>query len=273
MKLKTDNAAKKSLNTKKNKSPKKQAKGVEVRKEKSKVVVKPTVLKKESDKAQVESPIDPQKLLQRELWNKAVVNVSNKAGLSDVENCIVKLLADYKSKNSIPMKNNKFKNFILKGFSKYKDTSDDVLNEIYNKISNEFKIVGGNDKAIADSQVSSKKSDSKIVKTKPTKKTISKELDDGDDDDDDDEEEDENNDEVEDEADDDVEDEADNEVEDDEDILGESDDDIESEEEKPKSKAKGSNKANIKNGKSPNKGKNGKFKGGKVQKKKFGKKN
>lgn len=92
-----------------NKSPKKQAKGVEVRKDKSKVVVKPTVLKKESDKAQVESPINPQKILQRELWNKAIINVSNKTGLSDVENCIVKLLADYKSKNSIPMKNNKFK--------------------------------------------------------------------------------------------------------------------------------------------------------------------
>lgn len=92
-----------------NKSPKKKAKGVEGRKEKSKVIVKPTVLKKESDKAKVESPINPQKLLQRELWNKAIVNVSSKTGLSDVENCIVKLLADYKTKNSIPMRNRKFK--------------------------------------------------------------------------------------------------------------------------------------------------------------------
>lgn len=71
--------------------------------------MKPTVLKKESDKVKgVESPTNPQKILQRELWNKAIVNVSNQAGLSEVENCIVKLLADYKTKNSIPMKSSKF---------------------------------------------------------------------------------------------------------------------------------------------------------------------
>lgn len=92
-----------------NKSPNKQAKGVEVRKEKSKIIVKPTVLKKEAEKTKVEAPTNPAKVLQQELWNKAIENVSNISDLSDDESSIVKLLADYKRKSSIPQKSMKLK--------------------------------------------------------------------------------------------------------------------------------------------------------------------
>lgn len=92
-----------------NKSPNKQAKGVEVRKEKSKIIVKPTVLKKEAEKTKVEAPTNPAKVLQQELWSKAIENVSNISDLSDDESSIVKLLADYKRKASIPQKSIKLK--------------------------------------------------------------------------------------------------------------------------------------------------------------------
>lgn len=92
-----------------NKSPNKQAKGVEVRKEKSKIVVKPTVLKKEAEKTKVEALPSPAKVLQQELWNKAIENVSNISDLSGDESSIVKLLADYKRKSSIPQKSIKLK--------------------------------------------------------------------------------------------------------------------------------------------------------------------
>lgn len=92
-----------------NKSPKKQGKGVEVRKEKIKAVVKPTVLKKEAKASTIESPQNPQKILQQELWSKAIVNVSNMSNLSEEVSSIIKLLADYKKKSSIPSKNLKLK--------------------------------------------------------------------------------------------------------------------------------------------------------------------
>lgn len=96
-----------------NKSPKKQAKGVEIRKENTKEVVKPSVLKKEAAKSGVESAPSPKKILQQELWNKAIINVSTQTDLSDVESSIVKLLADYKTKSSIPLRSSKF---IVSGF-------------------------------------------------------------------------------------------------------------------------------------------------------------
>lgn len=93
-----------------NKSPKKQTKGVEVRKEKSKEVVKPKVLKKEAEKTpHVKASQSPQKILQQELWSKAIRNVSNMSNLSNEESSIVKLLADYKTKSSIPQKSTKLK--------------------------------------------------------------------------------------------------------------------------------------------------------------------
>lgn len=92
-----------------NKSPKKQTKGVGVRKEKSKDVVKPTVLKKEAEKIKVEVPLSPHKALQQELWGKALLNVSNMSNLSDEEESIAKLLSDYKKKSSIPQKRIKLK--------------------------------------------------------------------------------------------------------------------------------------------------------------------
>lgn len=92
-----------------NKSPKKQGKGVQVRKEKKKEVVKPEVLKKESVKAKVEIPLSPQKLLQQELWSKAISNVSLMTNLTDEESNITKILADYKKKSSIPHKNIKLR--------------------------------------------------------------------------------------------------------------------------------------------------------------------
>ncbi|VVC40665.1 Hypothetical protein CINCED_3A009907 [Cinara cedri] len=266
MKLKTNNAAPKSANTKINKSPKKQGKGVEVRKEKSKVVVKPEVLKKEAVKAKVDTPPSPHKLIQQELWGKAIVNVSNLSTLSDEESSIAKLLADYKKKSSIPFKSLKFRNFITKGFSKFKDTSIEVADGIYEKILSEYKSLGG------VSEANAKKTDDKKVVVKKTKKVVVA----GDDDvgeEDGDEEEDEEEEEVVDAEDDDKDDiDADEDI-----VLDASDDDIDNEEEsddeKPKPKAKVI-KINNKNGKGPNKGNKGsKFKGGKVQKnKKFGKK-
>lgn len=93
-----------------NKSPKKQAKGgVQVRKEKSKDIVKPAVLKKEGEKIKVETPPNPEKLALQELWAKAIQNVSNMTDLSDEESSIAKLLGDYKNKTSIPQKNKKLK--------------------------------------------------------------------------------------------------------------------------------------------------------------------
>lgn len=136
---------------------------------------------------------------------------------------------------------------ITKGFSKFKDTSDEVLDGLYEKLINEFKAVGGNVDNI------NKKPD-RAPKSKKEEVSNDEEIDD---------------DEVEDEVDDD-----DDEIEGlevDDDDEDEDEDDEESEEEKPKPKGKGA----FKNGKSqPNNGKNGsKFKGGKVQKnKKFGKK-
>jgi len=91
-----------------NKSPKKPA-GVQVRKEKSKDIVKPTVLKKEGEKIKVETPPNPEKLVLQELWTKAIQNVSNMTNLSDEESSIAKLLGDYKNKASIPQKNKKLK--------------------------------------------------------------------------------------------------------------------------------------------------------------------
>jgi len=134
---------------------------------------------------------------------------------------------------------------ITKGFSKFKDTSDEVLDGLYEKLINEFKAVGGNVDNI------NKKPD-RAPKSKKEEASNDEEIDD---------------DEVE-------EDEVDDDDDDDE-IEGlevdDDEDDEESEEEKPKPKGKGA----FKNGKSqPNNGKNGsKFKGGKIQKnKKFGKK-
>lgn len=80
-----------------------------MRKDKSKIVVKPTVLKKEAEKTKVEVPSNPVKVLQQEVWNKAIENVSNMSELSDEESSIVKLLADYKRKSSIPLKSIKLK--------------------------------------------------------------------------------------------------------------------------------------------------------------------
>lgn len=98
-----------------NKSPKKQGKqgkGVEIRKEKPKVAVKPSILKKEGEKVKEEaSPSSLKKSLQQELWSKAISNVSTKSSLSEEESCIVKLLANYKTA-SIPQKKIKFKVFI-----------------------------------------------------------------------------------------------------------------------------------------------------------------
>ncbi|KAL5239883.1 hypothetical protein ACI65C_007293 [Semiaphis heraclei] len=256
MKLKTNNSAKKPMNTNKNKSPKKQAKGgVQVRKEKSKDIVKPAVLKKEGEKIKVETPPNPEKLALQELWAKAIQNVSNMTDLSDEESSIAKLLGDYKNKTSIPQKNKKLKNMITKGFSKFKDTSDEVLDSLYQKLINEFKAVGGNVESInKDTKVRSVKPDSKVPKSNKVETSNDEEMDDDDEVEDEDDEGDDN---------------------DDDEIEGlevdDDDDDDESEEEKPKPKAKGG----FKNGKSqPNKGKNGsKFKGGKVQKnKKFNKK-
>jgi hypothetical protein len=93
-----------------NKSPKKQAKGgVQVRKEKSKDVVKPTVLKKEGEKVKVVTPPNPEKLALQELWAKAILNVSNMTNLSEEESSIAKLLVDYKNKSSVPQKRTKLK--------------------------------------------------------------------------------------------------------------------------------------------------------------------
>jgi len=249
---KLNNGTNKPANIKKNKSPKKQGKGVGVRTEKSKEVVKPVVLKTEAKKIKTETtPPSPQKLLQQELWKKAIENVSVMSDLSAEENSIAKLLADYKKKSSIPQKSAKLKNFIVKGFSKFKDTTDEVLDGVYNKLFNEFKAVGGNVNSVG---TESKKSNPKTAKPKSKKDTSNdKELDLED-----------NDDNVDDEDDvDDIDDEDDIEF-----------DDSDDEEEIPKPKAKG-NKPNNKNSKSvPIKGKNGsKFKGGKVQKnKQFGKK-
>ncbi|XP_015364539.1 PREDICTED: glutamic acid-rich protein-like [Diuraphis noxia] len=262
MKLKTNNSAKKPSNANKTKSPKKQAKGgVQVRKEKSKDLVKPSVLKKEGEKIKVETPPNPEKLALQELWAKAIQNVSNMTDLSEEETSIAKLLGDYKNKSSIPQKNKKLKNMITKGFSKFKDTSDEVLDSLYEKLINEFKAVGGNVESInKDTKVRSTKPDSKAQKSNNVEASNDEEMDD------DDEVEDDDN------ADDDVvDDDDDDEIEGLEVDDGDDDDDEESEEEKPKPKTKGG----FKNGKSqPNKGKNGsKFKGGKVQKnKKFNKK-
>lgn len=265
MKLKTNNAAKKPELLKKNKSPKKEGKGVQVRKEKSKEAVNSSILKKEAEKTEVVA-VTPSltKIVQQELWSKAIANISKKSTLSDEESSIVKLLADYKTKSSIPQKKIKFKNFITKGFATYKNINDEILNEVYDKIINEFKAVCSNGSTVMfDSDV--KKPEIKIVKKKIKKAEVSdnEEMDVGDEDDDND---------------DDNDDDDDNEEENDDDDIegiefGVGDDDIEeeSEEEKPKPKAKGINK----NGKSQsNKEKiSSKFKGGKVQKnKKFGKK-
>jgi len=91
-----------------NKSLKKKSIGVEVRKEKLKEVVKPSVLKKEGEKPKVETSSSPFKILQQDLWFKAIDNVSKKTNLSDVESNIVKLLSDYKNKSSVPQKKIKF---------------------------------------------------------------------------------------------------------------------------------------------------------------------
>lgn len=92
------------------KSPKKQGKGVEIRKEKPKVTVKPSTLKKEGEKIKVDaSSSSLKKNVQQELWSEAIGNVSTKSSLSDEESCIVKLLANYKTQSSIPQKKIKFK--------------------------------------------------------------------------------------------------------------------------------------------------------------------
>lgn len=93
-----------------NKSPKKPAKGgVQVRKEKSKDIVKPTVLKKEGEKIKVVTPPNPEKLAQQEFWAKAIQNVSSMTNLSAEESSIAKLLGDYKNKASIPQRKIKLK--------------------------------------------------------------------------------------------------------------------------------------------------------------------
>lgn len=97
-----------------NKSPKKQGKGgVQVRKEKSKDIVKPTVLKKEGEKVKVETPPNPEKLALQGLWAKAIQNVSNLTNLSDEESSIAKLLGDYKNKSSVPQKKIKLKVILI----------------------------------------------------------------------------------------------------------------------------------------------------------------
>lgn len=72
-------------------------------------MVKPTVLKKEAAKTKVEEPSSPLKALQQELWNNALVNVSNMSDLSDEESSVVKLLANYTKKSSVPQKSIKLK--------------------------------------------------------------------------------------------------------------------------------------------------------------------
>lgn len=68
------------------------------------------MLKKEAEKATyVEAPPNPHKLLQQELWKKAIENVSKMSNLSNEESSVVKLLADYKKKASIPQKCAKLK--------------------------------------------------------------------------------------------------------------------------------------------------------------------
>ncbi|XP_050421134.1 DNA ligase 1-like [Adelges cooleyi] len=259
MKLKTKNSTdnKTASPNIKNKSPKKQAKGVV--KEKVKVV-KLAVLKKEGEAAQkaslAQTSPNPLKALKQELWVKAIINVSA-ADLPAEESSVAKLLADYKKKESIPQYETKLKNFITKGFSKFKDTSSEVLSSVYRKFQAEFEALGGEIKKSAKStKVDVKKSDSKV--SKPKSKKESKVVVEEDDDEEDDED-------------------IDDEDDDDDDLEGitfdGSDDsgndlDEESEEEKPKAPLKSKN-VKGQNGNSNNKGKNGsKFKGGKVQKKK-----
>lgn len=66
-------------------------------------------MKNEAKKIQAETLPSPQKLLQQELWSKAIVNVSTMSNLSAEESNIAKLLADYKKKSSIPQKSAKLK--------------------------------------------------------------------------------------------------------------------------------------------------------------------
>lgn len=70
------------------------------------------MLKKEGEKT-IETPPNPQKLLQQELWGKAIENVSKASNLSDEESNIAKLLADFKKKSSIPQKSTKLKVYIF----------------------------------------------------------------------------------------------------------------------------------------------------------------
>lgn len=84
------------------KSINKKSKGVEVKKDKLKEVVKPSVLKKVGEKLKVEA--SPFKIQQQDLWFKAIDNVSKKPDLSEQESIIVKLLSEYKNKSSIPHK-------------------------------------------------------------------------------------------------------------------------------------------------------------------------
>lgn len=66
-------------------------------------------MKKEGEKVKAEVPISPHKALQQELWDKAILNVSNMPNLSDEEGSITKLLSDYKKKSSIPQRRIKLK--------------------------------------------------------------------------------------------------------------------------------------------------------------------
>lgn len=67
-------------------------------------------MKKEAEKiAKVETIPNPQKVVQQELWKKAIQNVSKMSNLSDEESSLAKLLDDYKKKDSIPQKSLKLK--------------------------------------------------------------------------------------------------------------------------------------------------------------------
>ncbi|XP_050545445.1 glutamic acid-rich protein-like [Daktulosphaira vitifoliae] len=258
MKLKTQNTTEnKQKNNKKNdKSPKTQNKGAAKEKVKP---IKPAVLKKEGEKVKAEQKsISPIKVLQNELWTKAIKVVADKSDLPDKESGIAKLLANYKKQDSIPRKETKLKNFILKGFSQYKDTESEILDSLYNKIKEAFESLGGQPK---DGNSETKNSNNKVEKNSPKTKNLKKvEVENSDDDDEDDD-----NDKEDDIDEDDIEDVT----------FADSDEDVEgdSEEEVKETKPAGKNKANkkqVKNGnnKANNKKNNQKFKGGKVQKNK-----
>ncbi|XP_050549177.1 uncharacterized protein LOC126910566 [Daktulosphaira vitifoliae] len=167
---------------KNDKSPKSQNKGAAKEKVKP---IKPAVLKKEGEKVKAEQKsISPINVLQNELWNKAIKVIADKSDLPDKESGIAKLLANYKKQDSIPRKETKLKNFILKGFSQYKDTESEILDSLYNKIKEAFESLSGQPK---DGNSETKNSNNKVEKNSPKTKNLKKvEVENSDEDDEDD---------------------------------------------------------------------------------------